>query len=289
MRGILVVGDSMLDRYWDGVVERISPEAPVPVLQVTREFCRPGGAANVAANIATLGGDVSLLTLMGRDEAGRKLRDMLADVEVRGIGEKTTQKIRCVARHQQMLRTDFDESPTESDLRSLGDAYRVARKAGSVVVFSDYAKGALRDVRRMIEAASDCLTLVDPKGTDFERYDGAFLLKPNEAEVCAVIGKYSDAKCDELRRSLRLTHLLVTRGERGMVDFSDDGIYSIRDTARDVFDVSGAGDTVLAVMAHELANGTEYRKAMRLANKAAGIVVGKFGTATVTREELAEC
>jgi rfaE bifunctional protein kinase chain/domain len=288
---ILVVGDSMLDRYWEGTVERISPEAPVPILKVTREFCRPGGAANVAANVAALGSPVSLLTVMGLDEPGRKLRALLDGVAIHAVGSRTTQKIRCVAQRQQMIRTDFEEVPSDIDVGALGVAFKPA--ANRIAVFSDYGKGALRDVRGMLAQARkvNCRTLVDPKGTDFDRYTGAWLLKPNEAETRAVVGDwyFEDdfrARCQALRDRLGVDYLLVTRGERGMTLFNE----SITDYAaerREVFDVSGAGDTVLATLSHFVGKGLTVPEACFWANKAAGVVVGKFGTASVTAEELA--
>jgi rfaE bifunctional protein kinase chain/domain len=226
---------------------------------------------------------VKLLTVMGDDEAGRKLRSLL-DFDVRAVGARTTQKIRAVSRHQQMLRTDFDEVASPVDQGALLAGFAPS----SVVVFSDYAKGALQYVREMLSLSRGSLTLVDPKG-DLAKYRGAHLLKPNEAEARASIGPYNAEVYDDWRRAHGITHLLVTLGDRGMVDFSDDGVYTIRDEPVDVYDVSGAGDTVIAVMAHELARGTNYRKAMRIANKAAGIVVGKFGTATVSQDELRSC
>jgi rfaE bifunctional protein kinase chain/domain len=285
---ILVVGDSMLDRYWECSVDRISPEAPVPIAAVKRTYSRAGGAANVALNIKSLGSAVSLLSAIGNDEAGEELKRHLSGVRVHGYGNSTTQKIRVVSKHQQLHRIDFDERPGQLELSAIDRAYR--ERDASMVVFSDYSKGALTNVAHMISEA-ECRTLVDPKGSEWGKYRGAFLLKPNEAELRAVVGSWGDLsefkdKCTALRESLDLGHLLVTLGERGMIDFSDDGIYSIQDDARDVFDVTGAGDTVLAVMAHALHEGAEYRQAMRLANKAAGIVVGRFGTSTVTRADL---
>jgi D-glycero-beta-D-manno-heptose-7-phosphate kinase len=280
---ILVVGDSMLDRYWEGTVERISPEAPVPILKVTREFCRPGGAANVAANIKALGEEVSLLTLIGADEPGDTLRGLLQGVDIRAVyGTPTAQKIRSVAKRQQMLRTDFEAVPDMGCVDVLGSLFMP--KSRGVVVFSDYAKGALRDVSRLIEKARGCKTLVDPKG-DLSKYRGAFLLKPNEAEI----GGYDERKCHDLRRSLDVQNLLVTLGERGMVLFDENGAHHIPSEAREVYDVSGAGDTVIATLAVCLERGQSVMEAVRQANKAAGIVVGKFGTATVTDHELRGC
>lgn len=295
---ILIVGDSMLDRYWEGKVERISPEAPVPILQVTREYCRAGGAANVALNLTRLGSPVGLLTLLGEDEAGRQLVQLLGEEAVTlhpvgGSRHKTTQKIRCVALRHQLLRTDFEEQAGDEVVNSLVAAFRELLPERAVVLLSDYAKGALRQARELIEHAASrrCLVLVDPKGRDFTRYRGADLLKPNEAEVKAVVGDWSGeedfrARCATLRRSLRLKHLLVTRGESGMTLFSADGVHHRPAEVREVYDVSGAGDTVLATLAHCLAHGASMVEAMQWANKAAGVVVAKFGTASVTPEEI---
>jgi D-glycero-beta-D-manno-heptose-7-phosphate kinase len=295
---ILIVGDSILDRYWEGKVERISPEAPVPVLQVTREFSRAGGAANVALNLVALGSDVALLTLLGDDEAGRELAGMLREraVQVHGVGgsrHRTTQKIRCVALRHQLLRTDFEEPACDECVSLLMAACADVLPWHGVVVLSDYAKGCLRHCHELIEMACDrgCIVLVDPKGRDFERYRGAWLLKPNAAEVAAVVGEWSTeeefrAKCSALRRDLALDHLLVTRGDQGMTLFANDGALHLPADVRDVYDVSGAGDTVLATLAHFIARGASAAEATRWANKAAGVVVGKFGTASVTLAEL---
>jgi rfaE bifunctional protein kinase chain/domain len=298
MSRVFVIGDSMLDRYWEGTVDRISPEAPVPVLQVRREFCRPGGAANVALNLLALGSEVSLLTLLGDDDAGRELARLLRQggVELHAVGGercKTTQKIRCVALRHQLLRTDFEEPASDDCVLSLTAACRERLPWRGVVVLSDYAKGALKASRELIELASErcCAVLVDPKGRDFARYRGAWLLKPNAKEIEAVVGEWRDddefaAKCEALREQLEIAHLLVTRGEHGMTLFAADGALHLPAEVREVYDVSGAGDTVLATLAHCVARGFPVADATRWANKAAGIVVGKFGTASVTPDEL---
>lgn len=295
---ILVVGDSMLDRYWEGRVDRISPEAPVPVLQVTREFSRAGGAANVALNLAALGARVSLLTLVGDDDAGQALARHLEQggVELHAVGgsrHRTTQKIRCVAQHHQLLRTDFEDQASEECVASLQAAFGHVLPRQAVVVMSDYAKGALRDCPELIAQARSraCRVLVDPKGTDFERYAGADLLKPNANELRAVAGAWTGdadmrARCLALRRRLRLGALLVTRGEQGMTLFDEQGERHHAAEVREVYDVSGAGDTVLASLAHFIAEGHAIDEAVRWANRAAGIAVSKFGTAVVTREEI---
>jgi rfaE bifunctional protein kinase chain/domain len=290
---ILIVGDSMLDRYWEGRVDRISPEAPVPVLQVTRDFSRAGGAANVALNLVALGSEAELLTLLGDDDAGRVLARLLHEqgVELHAVGgsrHKTTQKIRCVALRHQLLRTDFEEPACDECVMSLMAACAEVLPWRGLVLLSDYNKGALRDSAELIELARDrgCTVIVDPKGRDFTRYRGAWLLKPNAAEVAAVTGDEFLARCASLRRTLDIEHLLVTRGEQGMTLVSADGPHHLPTQVREVYDVSGAGDTVLATLSHCLARGDTLLDAMQWANKAAGIVVGKFGTASVTAQEL---
>jgi rfaE bifunctional protein kinase chain/domain len=295
---VLVVGDSMLDRYWEGRVDRISPEAPVPVLQVTREFSRAGGAANVALNLAALGADVSLLTLVGDDDAGASLVRLLEQggVKLHAVGgscHRTTQKIRCVAQRHQLLRTDFEEQANAECVELLDAAFGEVLPAHGVVVLSDYAKGALRDAGELIAQARSrgLRVLVDPKGTDFERYRGADLVKPNASELKLAAGPWRDerelqAKCASLRRRLRIGALLVTRGEEGMTLFDAAGARHHAAEVREVFDVSGAGDTVIAALARFIAAGHALDDAVRWANRAAGLSVSKFGTAVVTLAEL---
>jgi len=296
---LLVVGDSMLDRYWEGEVERISPEAPVPVLQVRREFSRAGGAANVALNLAAMGAPVSLLTLVGADDAGDALIGILrrAGVTVHAVGghrHRTTQKIRCVAQRHQLLRTDFEEAASADCVADLCATFADVLPDESVVVLSDYAKGALRHCASLIDQAHQrhCRVLCDPKGTEFARYRGADVLKPNAGELRAVVGAWSDEtelqiKCRLLRRRLGLGALLVTRGDAGMTLFDAARTRHHAADVRDVFDVSGAGDTVLATLAAFLAAGHALDECVRWANRAAGLAVAKFGTATVTLDELA--
>jgi rfaE bifunctional protein kinase chain/domain len=297
-RPLLVVGDSMLDRYWEGEVERISPEAPVPVLQVRREFSRAGGAANVALNLAALGAPVSLLTLVGADEAGEALTGILrrAGVTVHAVGghrHRTTQKIRCVAQRHQLLRTDFEEAASADCVADLCATFADVLPDGGVVVLSDYAKGALSHCGSLIDQAHqrNARVLCDPKGTDFARYRGADLLKPNAAELRVAVGAWSDEtelqkKCRSLRRRLGLGALLVTRGDAGMTLFDAARTRHHAADVRDVFDVSGAGDTVIATLAAFLAAGHALDECVRWANRAAGLAVAKFGTATVTLAEL---
>lgn len=297
-RPILVVGDAMLDRYWDGSVDRISPEAPVPVLRVTRRYDRAGGAANVALNLAALGAPVTLLALAGQDEAGDALERILREAGVRleRIGHEaypTIQKIRCVARQHQMLRADFESEPLPGMLDALARRYSELLGDHGLVVLSDYAKGALAHCEGLIDAARAAgkPLLVDPKGLDWARYAGATLVKPNLKEFKAVAGPWADdaafhRQAVALRKRLGWTYLLVTQGEAGMTMFNGRGMVHEPARVREVFDVSGAGDTVLATLAWRMAQGDDAFEAMRWANRAAGIVVGKFGTSTIGRDEL---
>ncbi len=299
---ILVVGDVMLDRYWFGAVERISPEAPVPVVKVERTEERPGGAANVARNCAALGARVTLLSVGGADEAGQALSRLLA---AEGIAASlhedaelsTTIKLRVVGRQQQLLRIDFEENPRHEVLRAKLAEYERQLPDCNAVILSDYGKGGLAHIGEMIRLARAAgrPVLVDPKGEDYARYAGATLLTPNRAELRQVVGRWKDeadlqARAERLRRELDLEALLVTRSEEGMTLFRDAGGEEAAlhepAQAREVYDVSGAGDTVIATLAVMLAAGCDLPAAMRLANRAAGIVVGKLGTAVATREEL---
>ncbi|MFZ5550816.1 MAG: D-glycero-beta-D-manno-heptose-7-phosphate kinase [Pseudomonadota bacterium] len=295
---ILVVGDAMLDRYWDGSVDRISPEAPVPVLRVTRRYDRAGGAANVALNLAALGAPVTLLALAGQDEAGDALERILREAGVRlervtHEAYPTIQKIRCVARQHQMLRADFESEPLPGMLDALAGRYAALLGEHRLVVLSDYAKGALAHCEGLIDAARAAgkPLLVDPKGLDWARYAGATLVKPNLKEFQAVAGPWGDdaafhRQAVALRKRLGWTYLLVTQGEAGMTMFNGRGMVHEPARVREVFDVSGAGDTVLATLAWRMAQGDDAFEAMRWANRAAGIVVGRFGTSTIGRDEL---
>lgn len=295
---VLVVGDVMLDRYWFGDVERISPEAPVPVAKISRVEERAGGAANVARNIAAIGGRATLLSVVGKDEAGDALQRLLQDHGVatslhRDPSITTTVKLRVVARQQQLIRLDFEYSPSHEILTAKLDDFRGALAAHDVIILSDYGKGGLTHVRAMIEAARAAgkPVLVDPKGDDYSRYAGATLLTPNRAELRQVTGRWADdaelaSKAQALRASLQLDALLVTRSEEGMSLFEPAGVTNVPTLAQEVFDVSGAGDTVIATLAAMLAAGQTLPEAMRWSNRAAGIVVGKLGTAVATAEEL---
>ncbi len=295
---VLVVGDAMLDRYWFGAVERISPEAPVPVVRVTREEERLGGAANVALNVKTLGAQATLLTVVGNDEPACKLRQLLEQQGVTTLlGEDpklyTIVKLRVIGRSQQLIRIDFENQPDHEVLHSmLGDYERVLGQH-QAVLFSDYGKGGLTHIPRMIELAraANKPVLIDPKGSDYSRYAGATVITPNRAELAQVVGSWNSEaqlhqRAQALREQLGLAGLLLTRSEEGMSLFDAQGHTQVPAQSREVFDVTGAGDTVIATMAAMLACGLSLRDAMPIANRAGSIVVGKFGTASVNHQEL---
>jgi rfaE bifunctional protein kinase chain/domain len=296
---VLVVGDVMLDRYWYGEVERISPEAPVPVVRVERTEDRPGGAANVALNAAALGAKVTLLSVVGNDEAGGALERLIATQGIttslhRDGKLATTVKLRLIGRKQQLLRADFETAPSHEVLASKLAEFEAMLDHCDAVVLSDYGKGGLTHIARMIELARgrNRIVLVDPKGDDYSKYRGATMVTPNRAELREVVGRWRDesdfvARGERLRAELDLAALLVTLGEDGMALFEKGGVLQERARARDVFDVTGAGDTVIATLAVLLAAGAGMHEAVRVANHAAGIAVGKFGTAVVHPAELA--
>jgi D-glycero-beta-D-manno-heptose-7-phosphate kinase len=295
---VLVVGDVMLDRYLFGEVSRISPEAPVPVVRVVREEERPGGAANVARNAAALGARVTLLSVIGNDEPGRRLRKL---IKREGIIDnlwpdrslQTTRKVRVIGRQQQLLRIDFEQTPSDEALKKKVGIYRNLLVKSDVVILSDYGKGGLAHIGEMIKLARTYgkRIFVDPKGHDYSRYRGANVVTPNRSELREVVGPWSGEaelrkKAQRLRSELGLDALLVTRSEEGMTLYDEAGRHNEATKAREVFDVSGAGDTVIAALAVMMAAGARMREAVRIANHAAGIVVGKLGTAVATREEL---
>lgn len=295
---ILIVGDVMLDRYWFGEVSRISPEAPVPVVKVERVEERLGGAANVARNVAALGARATLLSVVGADEAGQALARLL---NAEGIASSlhedaqlsTTVKLRVIGRQQQLLRIDFETSPAHEVLRSKLAEFEQRIKDCDVVILSDYGKGGLAHISDMIRLARAAgkPVLVDPKGEDYARYRGATLLTPNRGELREVVGRWKNddelvEKAQRLRASLDLDALLVTRSEEGMTLFHAKGMSHVAAMAREVYDVSGAGDTVIATLAVMLGSGLDLPAAMSFANRAAGIVVGKLGTAVATLDEL---
>jgi rfaE bifunctional protein kinase chain/domain len=295
---VLVVGDVMLDRYWYGAVDRISPEAPVPVVRITREENRLGGCANVAFNAVSVGAQASLLSVVGDDEASHLLQDLIAKSGItpyfgRDAQLKTTVKLRVIGRQQQLLRVDFENTPQNEVLSSQTQQFMQLLADHPVVLFSDYGKGGLAHVTDMIAAArkANKAVLIDPKGSDFSRYAGATCITPNRAEFQQVVGGWNSeeelsAKAHNLRKQLQLDAVLLTRSEEGMTLFDAQGVTHIAAQAREVFDVTGAGDTVIATLATLVAAGMSLREAMPWANRAGGAVVGKFGTATVSYEEL---
>ncbi len=295
---VLVVGDVMLDRYWFGEVSRISPEAPVPIVKIQRTEERPGGAANVARNAASVGAQTVLLSVVGDDDAGRRIAQLAHEASINAHLHQdpaisTTVKLRVVGRQQQLLRIDFETAPSREVLADKLADYEKLLDGCDAVILSDYGKGGLTHISRMIEMgrAAGKPVLVDPKGSDYSRYAGATILTPNRSELQEVVGKWdSEADLEEraqnLRRKLGLQALLLTRSEDGMSLFREGSVLHESARAREVFDVSGAGDTVIAVVGAMLAVHATMEDAMRLANLAAGIVVGKLGTATVNMEEL---
>lgn len=296
---ILVVGDVMLDRYWHGGTSRISPEAPVPVVKVTQVEDRPGGAGNVALNIAALGAGASLIGVIGYDEAGSVLQNRLKAAGIRAdfqlsANKPTITKLRVVSRHQQLLRMDFEQPFDTSDSSDFGAKAQTLIPYMDALVLSDYAKGSLQDCQSLIKLAraASVPVLVDPKGSDFARYRGATLLTPNLMEFESVVGRCKSEqeiveKGARLMQEFDLQGLLITRGEHGMTLLRPgQAELHLPARAREVFDVTGAGDTVIAVLAAVIASGQSVPEAMALANLAAGIVVGKLGTATVSAPEL---
>ncbi len=295
---MLVVGDVMLDRYWFGEVSRISPEAPVPVVLIKDEDERLGGAANVAWNCKELGAHIRLLSVVGRDEPGQALERLLRKKGIeaslhRDRGLSTTQKLRVIGRRQQLLRIDFEKPPSGEVLASKLEEFKRALPDCGVVILSDYGKGGLAHIAVMIKSARRAgkRVLVDPKGDDYLRYKGCSIITPNVAELREVVGRWKDEKdlksrAQALRAKLGLEALLLTRGEDGMTLFSRSRILNVKAEAREVFDVTGAGDTVIATLAVMLAAGAGLESAVRIANRAAGIVVGKLGTATASAAEL---
>lgn len=296
---VLVIGDVMLDRYWSGPTGRISPEAPVPVVKINQIEERPGGAANVAMNIASLGGNARLVGLVGQDEPAQILNSHLGTMGVHcdfvAVEQQPTiTKLRILSRNQQLIRLDFEEAFDDIPTKALLENVARQLSAVKVAIFSDYAKGALLHVASMIQLAKQqgVKTLVDPKGTDFERYRGATLLTPNMSEFEAVVGHCRNEaeiveKGLQLIQDYDLEALLVTRSEHGMLLMQADGsTFSLATQAKEVYDVTGAGDTVISVLAASLAAGTSIQDACSLANAAAGVVVGKLGTSTLSTIEL---
>lgn len=296
---VLVVGDIMLDRYWYGPTQRISPEAPVPIVKINKNEDRPGGAANVALNIASIGGRVTLAGITGDDEAATTLQTHLQAMRIDCKFDKhrdlsTITKLRVLSRNQQLIRLDFEESFSHVDKLALKNSVSELIAQHDVLLLSDYDKGTLSDVQTLITEAKKQNTpvLVDPKGHDFSRYKGATLLTPNLSEFEAVVGHCNTEaelveKGQQLLKELDLDAMLVTRSEQGMTLLRrDQEEFHLPTQAKEVFDVTGAGDTVIATLALAIAANADFTQASALANIAAGIVVGKIGTSTVSEVEL---
>ena len=297
---VLVVGDAMLDRYWHGEVERLSPEAPVPIVRISGTDARLGGAANVARNVVALGAKAGLLTVLGTDEPAEVIRRLLKEAGIEdhaavSIGLGTTVKLRVIGRRQQMLRVDFESEPSSDVLAGQIGLFRELLQKFDLVLLSDYGKGGLKHIEQIIRSAraANKPVLVDPKGDEYSRYAGATIITPNRAELREVVGRWTDEedlerRAQELRKRLDLQALLLTRSEEGMTLFTEQGAWSVAAAAREVFDVTGAGDTVIAVLAVMMAAGLPLRDAVTIANRAGGIVVGKLGTSTASYSELFE-
>lgn len=295
---ILVVGDVMLDRYWFGDVNRISPEAPVPIAKINKAEERPGGAANVARNIASLGGNVTLLSVVGDDEPARTLKNILDKEHIDVIFKKdssisTIIKLRVMAKNQQLIRIDFEENPSHEILAEVLDKFESIIDSYEIVILSDYGKGGLLHTEKLINIAKqhNKRILVDPKGFDYDKYSGATIITPNKAELKNAIGSWDNEnelvkKVLILKNKLQLDYILLTRSEEGMSLFINDEVKNYPAKAQEVYDVSGAGDTVIATLGIMLANNISIEDSVMLANFAAGVVVGKLGTATVTKTEL---
>lgn len=296
---ILVVGDVMLDSYWHGITNRISPEAPVPVVRIDQEEVRVGGAGNVALNVAALGSSVALIGLVGDDSAAIEIKKLLLDGNVTPImhvvaGSKTIKKLRIVSKNQQLIRADFEDNFPNSNLDLLLEDFKEKISEVDVILLSDYKKGALRNCNLLIQAARSLgkAVIVDPKGSDFELYRGATLITPNMSEFEAIVGACETEdeivqRGTALREQLELDAILITRSEKGMLLLArGHEAYHLPTRAQEVFDVTGAGDTVVATLGASLAAGIQIHDAVMLSNIAAGIVVAKLGTATVSADEL---
>lgn len=294
----LIVGDVMLDEYWFGDVKRISPEAPVPIVHVSSTDVRPGGAANVARNVVSLGGKATLLAVVGQDATADRLRVALDDAGVEHFlnvdpNIRTTLKLRVIGQHQQMLRVDFEELPSYETLQAKRTEFEKLVKAADIVVFSDYRKGALNHIADMIAVAREIgkPILVDPKGRDYSRYAGATMITPNRAELADVVGAWTspeemDRKAEALRVELSLDALVLTMSEHGMKVYLPGQIIHQPSQVREVFDVSGAGDTVIAALAIMYGAARDWESSIAFANAAGGVAVGKLGTSVVHIEEV---
>lgn len=295
---VLIVGDIIVDKYWSGDSHRISPEAPVPIVKISSVEDRLGGAANVANNIAHLRGDCLIIGIVGDDPDGRNVMNLfeknsILSSLVVSADSPTITKLRISSRNQQMIRCDFEETPSVSDINRITSLFADNIDSCDLVILSDYGKGALHNVDELIKIALDKgkEIFIDPKGEDYFKYRGATAITPNKSELRAIVGNWNSEdelieKAQSLRKELNIKYLLLTRSEEGMTIFSDNGEINISAQAKEVFDVSGAGDTAIAVLGMAYLNETSFESAVRLANKAAGIVVGKFGTSVIEYSEV---
>lgn len=295
---VLVVGDAMLDRYWFGDASRLSPEAPVPVVRINRCEERLGGAANVARNAASIGANSTLLAVVGDDDAGKVILKLLEENNVNPCLHKdphysTIVKLRIIAQNQQLLRTDFETKIQSSALDYHESKFTSLLPSHDLIILSDYGKGGLDRISTIIKKGRELgkPILVDPKGTNYVQYKYATCITPNKSELAQVVGQWRDEKdlevrAQNLREELKLEKLLLTRSEEGMTLFDENGSWTVPAQAREVFDVSGAGDTVISVLGVMLGAGYDWKTAVQISNRAGGIVVGKLGTASLTYEEL---
>lgn len=296
---VLVAGDLMLDRYWNGSTQRISPEAPVPIVLVDGFEERPGGAGNVARSITALGANCSLAALLGDDEAAEELEDLLAQANVSMLCvkdplAKTVAKLRVLSRNQQLIRLDFEGAFSEQKINELTTKISGEIELHDVLILSDYNKGALTNISQIIGKANSAnvKTFVDPKGNDFSKYKNVTAITPNQAEFSAVVGEVNSEeqlieKGLRLLAELNLTALVITRSEKGvsLIESSGDAV-NIPARAKEVFDVTGAGDTFISVLAASYAAGSVFEEAVKIANAAASVVVGKLGASTVSCNEI---
>ena len=297
---ILVVGDIMLDRYWVGNVDRISPEAPVPIAKINHTDDRLGGAANVAKNITTLNGNASILSIIAPDEAGNTLMELLDQANINNYLQldntiSTTIKLRVLAKNQQLIRIDFENTPSSTILNNILIEYNKIINNYDLIILSDYGKYCLQDVSELIKIANQYnkIITIDPKGTNYDKYSNATLITPNKKELFDAVGGFNSeeemiSKAMLLKNTLNLKYLLLTRSEEGMTLFTQDQIINYNTVAQEVYDVSGAGDTVIATLSLLMAHNVDINDAVMIANIAAGIVVTKIGTATTSLQEITQ-
>ena len=296
---ILVIGDVMLDRYWMGQVNRISPEAPVPILDVDNSVDKPGGAANVAKNLSDFGMDVTLIGLTGKDEASQKISDLLLNTNINykplvDPKIRTTVKLRVIDKNQQLMRIDHEDKNLSKIVSKCYKDIDDTMHLFDGIIISDYDKGMVKPIIKKILAQAHKLkiqTFIDPKGKDFSFYKNSFLLKPNQKEFEDIVGicsskKDLEEKGEKLRKKLQLKYLLLTQGKKGMILFEDNKVTSHIAHQQDVFDVTGAGDTVISILASYMISGKSISSSVKMSNIAAGLSIKKLGSTSVTQKEL---